>query len=483
MRFDARADVAVAPTRDRGLVLAAIDQTVPGAAGTRYGAALAAASDLAAGRPARLVLVTDLQQRGWAERSAAALPAGMDVQVKDVGASAGNVGIAALVRTSDGLGVRLRSDWATRRSTTLTITLDGRDVARQPVSLDPGATSTVPVRLALPPAGVVRARVDDPGGYAADDERFAVLDRAGVPRVVIVTGEGPTAASSVYVEAALAAVDRHEFEVVRWRGPAAGADAPWTRSAAILLLGTYGVDRGSLEGIGRAVAGGAGLLVAAGPAIEPARLDAVLPFSLGAPGTEALPDASMAPSDPRHPAFGALEGQAGWLATSRFRRALSLPGAGNLRVLARFSTGAPALAEQDGRARVLVFASDLSNAWNDLALHPSFVPFVHGLVRYVAGAGARARELQVGDRPDLARPGITEQGGRHVPVNVDPAEADPARLAPAAFLDAVPRLPAESAPPRRAAGAEREREQALWRYGLILMLAALVVESAVGRRV
>jgi hypothetical protein len=29
---------------------------------------------------------------------------------------------------------------------------------------------------------------------------------------------------------------------------------------------------------------------------------------------------------------------------------------------------------------------------------------------------------------------------------------------------------------------EREREQSLWRYGLMLMLAGLVVESVIGRR-
>ena len=92
VRFDERSDVAVAPTVDRGLVRAAIDETRAGAGGTRYGAALAAATDLAGGRGARLVVVSDLQARGWAERAAAALPAGIDLQVRDVGAARGRPG-------------------------------------------------------------------------------------------------------------------------------------------------------------------------------------------------------------------------------------------------------------------------------------------------------------------------------------------------------------------------------------------------------
>ena len=479
VRFDTRADVTVAPTLDRGLVRAGVDAIAPGAGGTRYGASIAAATDLAGGRPARLVVISDLQQRGWAERAATALPATVDLEVVDAGAAAGNLAIVSAGRSAAGATATVRSDWPGRRSTRVTFTLDGREIASQPVQVDAGGTVVAAVEAALPTKGVLRAALDDPGGFAADDERFAVLDSPTKPRVVIVTGDGLAAASSLYLEAALAAVDRDEFEVVRWSPRARGA-RPWEGSAAVVLLGTYGIDRATLDALVGGTDGG-GLLVAAGPAIEPARLDGVLPA--GARVSPAAQGLSMAPADVRHPAFRSFEGSAGWLATVRFTRVLPLAEGPDMRVLARFSSGAPALVERDGARRVLVLASDLSNAWNDFALHPAFVPFVHDLVRYAVNADATVRDLQVGERPGALVPGVIEEGGRRIAVNANPAEADRTRMTPMAFRSAVPRAGPDAAAPRRTVAAEREREQSLWRYGLFLMLAALVVESAVGRRV
>jgi hypothetical protein len=228
------------------------------------------------------------------------------------------------------------------------------------------------------------------------------------------------------------------------------------------------------------------LIVAAGPALEPARLVSVLPdvFSVeeAAPSPGASVSVSLAPTDVRHPAFRSFEGDAGWLAAVRVRRTIPLPEPQGSRVLARFSDGTPALVEHESRGRVLVLATDLSNAWNDFALHPSFVPFLHGLVRYAASAGTAPGELIVGARAELVRPGTIDVRGTRVAVNVDPAEADPRRLAPGGFLEAVPRGGPAGGSERRDAAAERERAQSLWRYGLMVMLAALVIESAVGRR-
>jgi hypothetical protein len=140
---------------------------------------------------------------------------------------------------------------------------------------------------------------------------------------------------------------------------------------------------------------------------------------------------------------------------------------------------------------VLVLASDMANAWNDLALHPVFVPFVHGLLDYVADKGATAASYHVGDWPGAGdAPGIVEvqaaglSGTRRVAVNVDPRESDDGRMSVAAFKGALPRpTPAPSAATTRAADDRAaEHEQSLWRYGLMVMLAALVGESVVGRR-
>jgi hypothetical protein len=132
---------------------------------------------------------------------------------------------------------------------------------------------------------------------------------------------------------------------------------------------------------------------------------------------------------------------------------------------------------------VLVLASDLSNAWNDFAVHPAFVPFVHDVVAYAAASGAVPRELVVGARPDATAPGVVQAGGARIAVNVDPAEAERARMSPSAFAAAVPRSDDAEVHPQAQTAVRREREQALWRYGLMVMLAALVLESAIGRKV
>ena len=71
---------------------------------------------------------------------------------------------------------------------------------------------------------------------------------------------------------------------------------------------------------------------------------------------------------------------------------------------------------------------------------------------------------------------------RRLAVNVDVREGDGSQLTPAAFIAAVPRAPESGRSASEELQRDREREQSLWRYGLMLMLAGLVVESVIGRR-
>jgi hypothetical protein len=61
-------------------------------------------------------------------------------------------------------------------------------------------------------------------------------------------------------------------------------------------------------------------------------------------------------------------------------------------VLARLSDGSPLLVEQSmGEGRLLILASSLDNVWNDLPVHPVFVPFVVESARYLSGAEQQSR--------------------------------------------------------------------------------------------
>ena len=73
--------------------------------------------------------------------------------------------------------------------------------------------------------------------------------------------------------------------------------------------------------------------------------------------------------------------------------------------------------------------------------------------------------------------------GRRVAVNVDPRESDPARITADAFRSGVSRLNATAALQARAQAREREENQRLWQYGLLLMVVSLAAEGMLGRRI
>jgi hypothetical protein len=55
------------------------------------------------------------------------------------------------------------------------------------------------------------------------------------------------------------------------------------------------------------------------------------------------------------------------------------------RIIARFDDGGVAMAERKiGSGSVIVWASTLDNYWNDLALKPVYLPFIHQVVRHLA---------------------------------------------------------------------------------------------------
>jgi hypothetical protein len=55
------------------------------------------------------------------------------------------------------------------------------------------------------------------------------------------------------------------------------------------------------------------------------------------------------------------------------------------RVIARFDDGAVAMAERKiGSGTVILWSSTLDNYWNDLALKPVYLPFIHQVVRRLA---------------------------------------------------------------------------------------------------
>jgi hypothetical protein len=112
--------------------------------------------------------------------------------------------------------------------------------------------------------------------------------------------------------------------------------------------------------------------------------------------------------DRNHPALAPLSEAhaADSLEAARFARyALFKPTAeGTRQVLLRFADGAPALLEgRVGEGRVMVFASSIDRDWNDLPIQPIFLPLVQTISRYLGRAPLRDPEppLVVGQRHDI----------------------------------------------------------------------------------
>ena len=486
--FDDQARVVAEPAADRAAAVAALARTAPGFGATRYAAALAAAARSIGSRDGRIVVVTDLQRAGWEAAGAAPVPPGVPVLTVDVGAAGPNLAVTAIEIGPAGAAAVVLNTGAQPRSSTVVLRVDGAAMDSAALALAPGA-NTVVFDAQPPPAGVLEVAVDDPDGLPADDRRYHLLDRPAPLAIALVTAGGRPAAGAFYLERALLAADDDSPFVVRPLAPPAISAAALDGVAVVVLMETAGLGRSQRGQLTAYVESGGGLLIAAGPRLDPDLLAEFL-------GTDPAPAVAPPAGDgaltwsvtaTRHPLFAAFDGLAGTLGQVRFRQALRVAAASG-RVLAAFSDGTPALVERAaGRGRVLVFASDLNNEWNDFPRLPTFVPFVHEVAQYLGGHRRPPRELLVADAPPGVdpRPGaaIEPASRRPIVLNVDPHESDPSRLTADEFQSRIrrtaPRGDGATSEPADAAG--REAEQRYWWYLLLAMAVVLVAESWLGR--
>jgi hypothetical protein len=493
------AHVASAPTRDRGLAMAAVNSAVTGFGATRYRAALNQAADMLAGRRGTIVFVTDLQESGWDAGDRALAPESARIEVADVGAPPPNLAVTSVRSVNDRVVATIRNLGPQAREARARLTVDGRPAGDATAIIASNQSADVTFPMARGIAAAVS--VEDSTGVQADNVRYLVLDTASRPTVLIVTASGDLSREAFYVQHALTAegADGAAYEVA---GVGGAQLSTWDRArverhAAVLLLSTRGVERHGRELLADYVRQGGGVLVAAGPDVDgDVAADAlggmlVLTSPLAAqgraPGDQIR---TFEPSDARHPLFQAFGAGGASLGLVKFTRVATIHGTG-CQTLARFTTGETALIECSlGEGRALVIASDLDNGWNDFPRHATFVPFLHEAVRYVSGGRTGAGEYLVSETPPgvPATPGIqtlpAPSGGspRRAAVNIDPAEMDSARLTVAEFQAAVTRLKDATRSQERASDRQQEEGQHVWQYVLGVMLAMMLVESALGAR-
>ncbi len=146
---------------------------------------------------------------------------------------------------------------------------------------------------------------------------------------------------------------------------------------------------------------GGGLLITVGDNVDAdaydARMHALLPQSLRTPidiaygsrGAESEGRAlRLAKLDVDHPVFSVFTTRAPGLRGALFTKIMLLGPTSRVddrKVLARYTNGASALVEaRSGKGRVMLFTSSIDRAWNDLPIHPGYLPMMQQLVRYLA---------------------------------------------------------------------------------------------------
>jgi hypothetical protein len=532
--FDDGAAVAAQPTADAAVLRAALDGLAPGWSVTRYDPALRLAANLLASSalPRReVVLVSDHQRSGLGDGLETRLPAGVELRSVALGAGGGaNLAVAGVSFRREQFGGQERVVATARivnssdepvENAGVKLLLDGREVQTARASVAPHAAASV-VLPAFTLSRAVRGEVRlDGDALPADDVQHFALAPGQAVDVLAVEGR---AGSSLFLARALEVGGEPGFRVEARRsaaGPLAGSD--------VVVLNDAGVSPGDVAALRRFVAGGGGVIVALGPGGGGAGLDDLLP---GRPGQVVDRTqgggAALGYIDLEHPVFELFRmPRSGDLAAPRFYRYRPLqvaPGADSVAVLARFDDGGVALAERRiGRGRVLAWASTLDREWNDLAVQPLFVPFVHQLVKHAGGWAEPAAGRTVGEvvdvrgntlavdqpllaiAPDGSRteipPGdraltLAQRGfytvrpaGRDdaepvvIAANVDVRESDLATLDPDSLAASV-RTPGEAVRASAAAlpAAELEKRQSLWWYLLGVALALLAVETVLSNR-
>lgn len=425
----------------------------------------------------------------------------------------------------------------------ISLRIEGRVVARGVVTLAPGERQ-VKQFLAVLPTGSRFADVVvelDPDALPIDDRRYARTELREEVRVLLVNGDPRTVRYEdelFYLDAALRPGDRADSGAVLTTVTV--DDLPEARLAdfdVVVLANVRALRRELVTRLVSWVQGGGGLMVTVGENVDadayastmapllPQMLRSPLDVSYGTSGAERTSRAlQLTQWQSDHPVFTVFAGDAPGLREARFDEIFLLGPTTRVeerKVLARYTNGAVALVEgRVGDGRVLLYTSTIDRDWNDLVIHPGFLPLMQQAMRYLArkqdsgtragvvvGRGAvlpilsgdtrlevrgpeGARTIFEGDRlaervavrfNDTERPGFyrvwaTDQSGesRRRPesefaVNLDPRGSDLTPVAPE-------RLPAGDGDRVRAPVAH-ERRVELWHVIAAGLLLLLVVES------
>jgi hypothetical protein len=415
--------------------------------------------------------------------------------------------------------------------TDLSLEVDGRSIQTKRMRVEAnGSASTTfdPLTLATPN---MRASVRLNRDPLERDNLFHFVVSPGRPVRVVVARRGGSRDVNLYLSRALAVGDAPRFDVVARDVDSITSDD--LQSAGIIIVNDAPLTSGAADRLGRFVQRGGGLLVIAGqhgtwPQEQASLLPAVPAEAVDR--TRGQP-ARLVALEYGHSIFEPFRApRSGDFSTARFYGYRIASSGRDGTVLARFDDGAPALVEKRvGTGRVLVWLSSLDLVWNDLAVKPVFLPFVHQMARHLASYREVPPWMTVGDVLDPSSAGtpskattqraIVSPSGQRVPLdgegpdvvelaeqgfyevrglapgaepvmiaasNVDLRESDLGQIPPADVVAAATGRAGgttSAVPELTPSDAAQEAAQRIWWYFLFAGLMLLSVETLVANRI
>jgi hypothetical protein len=327
------------------------------------------------------------------------------------------------------------------RERPIALRIGNRVVARGLVTVEPGQRTRKRFTAALPPGTRAAELVVElaPDQLAVDDRRYALAERTAEIRVLLVDGDPRTVRYEdelFYLSAALRPGDRSDSGAVLTTATTDElAGQRLDEIDVVVLANVSALPVPAVTRLRQWVEAGGGLWLTVGSNVDVEeydhRMSPLLPQNLsgavdlvhGARGGERTGRAlSLAKLEVDHPIFSVFPPDAPGLREAGYSRIVLLGPTTEVsrrQVLARYDNGTAALVEAEaGKGRLLLYTSTIDRDWNDLPIHPGFVPFVQQAVRHLARVSpqGRSRELLVGHqllldvgadtvRIDVDRPG------------------------------------------------------------------------------
>lgn len=397
--FGSGAEVALRSTADRSRLQTSLAGLETSASTTRYGPALKLAGSILgeSALPRReVILISDFQRSGWQGAEGVRLPDGAaltPVAIGDTNPANMSVTPVALQRSmfenqervTITAGVANHSDAAS--SADLALDLGGRVIQTQRVSPAADGSASVTFEPVTVAAKNIRATVKLADDKLLRDNAFHFVLSPEPPIRIIIAERGAAARdTSLYLARALAVGEAPRFETSTRSADAIAVDD--LNAASVVVLNDVTVGQATGERLQRFVERGGGLLVVLGERASWPQSGEWLPGVPGAPVDRSSGVAArLGALEYGHPVFEIFRApRTGDFSAARFYGYRAVTPAAGAQVIARFDDGGAALLERKvGNGRVLMWTTTVDLFWNDMALKPVYLPFLHRAVRHLAG--------------------------------------------------------------------------------------------------